>query len=328
MDIYELFSQLKNFSSISRFIKKHTSYEIVKIVSNIVGEDPNVYAFYDMGGCRYVKNNDDTFLKGNGGYFFVLEDIKQNMKEYKNFYSLLSDDVSRQIFMKQMQYRIVPHPSLILTAYTLSKKFPQYFDEDIFSFGKDEVFVDCGGYIGDTTEEFVKLVGQYRRIYIYEPNPILFEKCKSKFLLEEKIVLRKAGVGSKVTKVSYRDTANDGSGSFALLCNDRNSQDNEDGFLDIVTLDEDILEPVTFIKMDVECFESKALRGAANHIKKYTPKLVICLYHLVSDIWEIPKLINEINPNYKYYLRHYHPQQNWEYVLYCVPRGGASQCSQ
>jgi FkbM family methyltransferase len=313
-----MFLQLKSFTSINQFIKSHTSYEIVQMVSRVFGQNPNEYAFFPMGGYRRLMNNDGTFFQGSGGYFFVLEDIKENLNEYKKFYSSLCDDISRQVFLKQLQFRIVPHHSLIPSAYALSEKYPQYFDEDIFTFSKGEVFADCGGYIGDTAEAFISHVGEYKRIYIYEPNPKIFEKCEGAFLLDEDVVPRMVGVGSKAAKVPYRDTYNTGSGSFAISNGAGNNDDND--FLEIVTLDEDIQEPVTFRKMDVECFELEALRGAANHIKNYTPKLAICLYHMVSDFWEIPKLIHSINPNYNYYLRHYHPQHNWEYVLYCTAK--------
>lgn len=72
--------------------------------------------------------------------------------------------------------------------------------------------------------------------------------------------------------------------------------------------------------MDIEGFEIPGLLGAKNHIKNDTPKLAICTYQIVSDIWEIPLLIHEINPNYNYYFRHYRPDQNWETVVYAIPK--------
>ena len=80
--------------------------------------------------------------------------------------------------------------------------------------------------------------------------------------------------------------------------------------IEIVSLDEDIQEPVTYIKMDVEGFEIPAIIGAKNHIRNDRPKLAICTYHIISDIWEIPKLIKCIAPDYRFYLRHYMKTQN------------------
>ncbi len=38
-----------------------------------------------------------------------------------------------------------------------------------------------------------------------------------------------------------------------------------------------------------------ALLGAKRHIQEDFPKLAICTYHIVSDMWEIPQLIESIS---------------------------------
>lgn len=54
-------------------------------------------------------------------------------------------------------------------------------------------------------------------------------------------------------------------------------------------------------------------------IKKDSPTLAICLYHKPYDLWDLPLLINDINPNYNMYLRIY-GSMGLELVLYCVPK--------
>ena len=44
--------------------------------------------------------------------------------------------------------------------------------------------------------------------------------------------------------------------------------------------------------------------GAARHITKEKPKLAICTYHNNYDIWQIPRMLREMNPNYKLYMRY------------------------
>ena len=73
----------------------------------------------------------------------------------------------------------------------------------------------------------------------------------------------------------------------------------------MVTLDEDIGEKLTMIKADIEGFEQEALLGAINHIKNDHPKLLISVYHKNEDLWKIPKMIKEIDPAYKFYLRYH-----------------------
>ncbi len=65
-------------------------------------------------------------------------------------------------------------------------------------------------------------------------------------------------------------------------------------------------EDVTFIKMDVEGAEMKALMGAQNIIISKRPKLAICIYHMPpEDFWEIPIYIKSLVPEYKIFIRHY-----------------------
>ena len=72
-----------------------------------------------------------------------------------------------------------------------------------------------------------------------------------------------------------------------------------------VTIDEDIKEPVTLIKMDIEGFEQCALLGCERHIKEENPKLLISVYHNHEDIWKIPRMIENMNSNYDFYLRNH-----------------------
>lgn len=76
---------------------------------------------------------------------------------------------------------------------------------------------------------------------------------------------------------------------------------------------------MTFIKMDIEGAELAALKGAKNTIKMYKPKLAICVYHNPLDIIEIPKLIKEIEPSYKLYLRHYSKFYS-DTILYAISK--------
>jgi len=317
MDNKAFLAQLNSFESLCKFVQHHDVESIISIVSGALSFDTEQLAKYPMGGFTRLMNNDGGFCKGNGCYAYTLLDVKQHLNEYKKTYALLCDDISREVFLNQIQYRIIPLTEYMQAAYALSAEYSQYFAGDIFQFGEDEVIVDCGGYIGDTAEEFIKHCANYKRIYVYEPLLENYNKCCMNLLSFDNIVVRHAGVGQRTGKMVF---SGDGSAGSFLSFNGQ-SVDDKDVF-DVISLDDDINEPVTFIKMDVECFEPDAIRGSAKHIKNDSPKLAICLYHMVSDLWEIPKIINDINPRYDFYLRHYHEDQNWEYVLYAIPGNG------
>ncbi|MFR4989581.1 FkbM family methyltransferase, partial [Anaerotruncus colihominis] len=86
----------------------------------------------------------------------------------------------------------------------------------------------------------------------------------------------------------------------------------------MVALDQIIKqERVSFIKMDVEGAELKALHGARRTIIENKPLLAICVYHKPEDFVEIAEFIKSLVPEYKLYLRHY-GSLTYETVLYAV----------
>ena len=76
-------------------------------------------------------------------------------------------------------------------------------------------------------------------------------------------------------------------------------------------------DEVSFIKLDVEGAELKALQGAERTIRKYRPRLAISIYHKPEDILEIPEYILSLHDDYKLYIRHYQ-MSPCETILYAI----------
>ena len=88
--------------------------------------------------------------------------------------------------------------------------------------------------------------------------------------------------------------------------------------IEVTTLDETVKEKVTFIKMDLESWEIKALEGCKQHITEDHPKLAISIYHSASDFWRVPEYILSLRQDYDVYLRHY--TEGWsETVMFFLP---------
>ena len=203
-------------------------------------------------------------------------------------------------------------------------KLAQYFDLSQLSHDKDEVFVDVGGFDGMSSRQFIQWSGnRYRHIYVFEANPILFERCK-KNLPEKSCTIFNKGLWDENTKISFYESPHDF--EYNVILQDHNCFDEEKENIkdwatctaDVVKLD-DILfdERVTFIKMDIEGSEANAIKGAERIIKTYKPKLAISVYHRKDDLWTIPLLLLQFNRDYKFYLRQY--SFSWgETVLYAI----------
>ena len=95
---------------------------------------------------------------------------------------------------------------------------------------------------------------------------------------------------------------------------------NEEGDLPITTLDEDIKDKITILKMDIEGSEIYALKGSERHLLKEQPALIISIYHGYEDFLKIWQYINSLGIRYKYYIRYYGgPIFPTEIVLYAIP---------
>ena len=154
----------------------------------------------------------------------------------------------------------------------------------------------------------------YKKIYCYDITCDTFAKLKDNLSKYENIEYKKKAVSDKIEELYLEENT---SSSSANKVNDKGNIK-----LDVTTLDVDIKERISMIKMDIEGSEEKALLGSINHIKNDYPKLLISVYHDNDHLWKIPKLISEINDSYDFYLRCYgnniYPT---EIVLFAIPKG-------
>lgn len=300
MDKTEFANLSSGYEGISTILKSSTHQEIVSVVSELTDVSPETLEQWPMGG--YSKG------RTSGAYYFMLEDLLRNVEYYDWLYERLADDISRRVFTKLMQFRLIPAIQFVEEIYDGVNH--QYFDPSIVSCDENEVFVDCGGFIGDTTEDYIRQYGNYKKIYVYEPSGDNIGACRKNLEKYRDVIVKRCGVGEKNARMAMN--ASKSSSSFV------NAAPGQEA-VEIISLDEDIREKVTFIKMDIEGFEIPAIIGAKEHIKNDAPKLAVCTYHIISDMWEIPKLIDAINPDYRFYIRHYCKTQNWETVLYAIP---------
>lgn len=237
-------------------------------------------------------------------YTIPYEEFEMHREGYEWIYNYYSDDISKKLVIDSIRTRVLG------TQMTPSGN-PQYFEPDICPLSEKEVFVDGGCFIGDTAEEFIKQVdGKYQHIYGFEPDEGNKKKAIANLSQYADIDIMYGGLWHVTNTVKFV------SGEFG------NSRISEEGDEIVRTygldnfFSEKEMKP-TFIKMDIEGAERTALDGAANILKVNKPKLAICVYHNLHDMYDLPKRILYHNPDYKLALRHY---SHWyaESVCYAV----------
>ena len=228
--------------------------------------------------------------------------FENNRKKIIETIDLFEDEESKEVYVEAICNRIAPE--LAHKIFNEIKIPGEYFETDLIKIQPDECIVDAGAYIGDCIDTVYKITGgNFEKIYSFELDPIIFqklEKTASKYD-SDKIVLFNAGVSDETATLNYSYVGGEKAKPTQIITIDKALGDSK----------------VTFIKMDVETFELKALEGAKNIIKTQKPKLSISAYHYLSDLWEVPLKIKELNPEYKVYLRH-HAQVDWDTNCYAL----------
>lgn len=237
--------------------------------------------------------------------------IGEIKKKIFELIDILDDDESRRII------------SRIIESWT-SKEYEygffdeiyiknQYFNKEVIKLSNKEIFVDVGSFTGDTVEEFLENVSyEFEKIFLFELNKSIYEELEKNMNkyseeMSGKIVAYNYGLSSEERSIMYSD-------------GDSDSSINQNGVIEGKVIDLDTIlngEEVTFIKMDIEGSEMDALKGAKETIKKFKPKLAICIYHSAEDLWRIPLYIKELVPGYKIYVRH-HTDLLYETVCYAI----------
>jgi len=173
-------------------------------------------------------------------------------------------------------------------------------DTAVYPFYEDEVFVDSGSYIGDTVLQYVKFVNpDFKRVYTYDISAASIKHMEHNLANLSNVEIRHKGTGEENAELNMVgfDQAYHGNKLVA------DESDKSVDKVKVVRLDDDINEPVSFLKIDCEGYDKETLRGARNMIQRYHPKLHVDSYHKLEDLIEVPRLIREIDPSYTLYLR-------------------------
>ena len=244
-----------------------------------------------------------------GSTLFDMDFYRQNIDAIEETFSLLADDESRRIFEKTVAYKLTGRIDYLEAA--VSSKDEVY--SELLRAGEIRSCIDLGAYNGDTVRELAHYAPRLERVIALEPDRRNFKKLleyaegEDRFLVEpvnaaawseEKVLEFDAG-GNRNSNVSH-------SGKVVQIKG--------------ITVDSVAGDfGADYIKYDVEGSDREAIIGSRETIRRYAPRLLVSVYHRSEDIFELPRLVREISPNYSLYLRRYRYIPAWDLNLICIP---------
>ncbi len=259
-------------------------------------------------------------LSGLGVRYYHIDAYIWGMhkEDLRNVFLYLYDDESKSTLLEIMKCHVdgtYPEGKYIsVNPYAPRTEFCEL--------NKNEVFVDCGAYVGDTVERFIwQRFGTFKKILLFEPDQRNISAIKKRItrlkeewaLDDESISIFPYAVSDKSCRAVLAN--NNGVSNLGARMDIFSDNLDENDSIELVALDDVIDTKVTYLKADVEGYEYRMLIGAQETIKKFKPKLGICIYHNATDFYSIPNLVHMLNPEYHIIIRHY-SMQLYDTVLF------------
>jgi FkbM family methyltransferase len=163
-----------------------------------------------------------------------------------------------------------------------------------------DVVVDVGAHIGTFDDDALRMGAS--KVILVEPDPVNVECIHRNFkneIADGRVVVVAEGAWDKKDTLEFSvGVANSGTGSLVIP-----EVGGKAIRVPVRPLD-DILRSigvsrVDFIKMDIEGAERHALVGAKETLVKWKPRLMMDSYHLPDDDVVLPRVIHDLNPNYR-----------------------------
>ena len=269
------------------------------------------FAVHDEPTMNFISQLSDSFelyaptVSVVDGSPFDLDFFKENEDNFRKAYEMLSDEKSKSDYLDILRFKLSGDVKYLVKTH--SEKMKLY--DEVLPLSDNETIMDLGAYDGDTVREFLTVTnGKYNKIFALEPDEKNFRKLERKTEGLENLIRLNIGAWDKKETLYFAKKSG------------RNSRLEDGGVpVEFDSVDNVADCEITFIKMDIEGAELKALEGAKNTVRKYKPKLYVCAYHRNEDMFALPFKIKELYEGYKIYFRQHPYIPAWESNFYAIP---------
>lgn len=286
-----------------------TSIENIVVIP-MIGKSKEVEDMLDKIEVPYVN----PFALG----LDVIADLPRDINWFRlqaekifRVHDMLNDLESKRVYAEIITNRL--GSACRTSTFTSAFSGGEYFKPGVYSLSHTESFVDCGAYNGDSIRGFLSATNdRFANIYSLELDSDNYKQLgiyvgSLNEEIADKIRIFNNGVWDEETIINYGKEEKGSCESYGPL--------KAENYLlpslaiktcKTIKLDNLLKEKeVTLLKMDVEGCEQRALKGATNIIAKQKPKLAVCIYHKIDDLWEVPLFMKQNVPEYKLAVRHH-----------------------
>lgn len=239
-----------------------------------------------------------------GSGLFNEQYVNENLTAFEEIYNRLADEVSKKTFENTINFKLSGKMNYLFDC-EVSADEPY---ETFLKLDQNESFLDLGAYNGDTVIDFIKRAERYKKIIAVEPDIKTFKK----------LIFNTQHINDLVCKnVCVSNIC--GKGVFGMRGGRNSGTENATVETEFITVDRiSNTEEISYIKMDIEGEEKRAIEGAQKTINLYKPKMLISCYHRNEDLIALPKAVFDIRNDYKLYMRHFSSLPAWDTNYYFV----------
>lgn len=158
---------------------------------------------------------------------------------------------------------------------------------------KEDVVFDCG--CAEGAFAFLNR-DNFKKAYVFEPLPEYLEGLQKTFKDFKNVNIMKMALGDKCGE-AYLEK----SGISSYITDSVTDTKIEMTTIDNICEENDIR--FSYLKADLEGYEMNLLKGAAESIRKFKPKIAITTYHKKNDAESIMEYLKSLVPSYKFIIK-------------------------
>lgn len=247
--------------------------------------------------------------------FLEFDDIEADLEKYEEIYEMLCDEQSKEIFVNHINFKLSGNKMSLLSFVDGDT----FFDENIITYKDNYTYVDVGAYTGDTLMRFYAFCrGKYNAMYAIDPDKGNFQCMERlvKYARLKNVHLFNVGGWNEKGKLVFYTLANNEDENFdspnffkgmeetlPISCKVSGERYVEE-IVPVDTVDNLLQgERCDVIKINALAADYQVLEGSRKTIERYTPVIVGEYGTQKEYLLEFLKVIKEIEPRYKIFLR-------------------------